>query len=95
MKALIREPGETITENDKHIAFVDWVTGAPLTDKNWFGGPYHLVHDYDPDDAAHPVMVPQSEPEQDPDPIIEENEDDYVVIDGKRYSKTELRKLLE
>ena len=26
---------------------------------------------------------------------VEENEDDYVIIDGKKYSKEDLRSLLE
>ena len=94
MKALIRNEGETITE-DMEIPGINWDTGYPLTEPGWAGGPYLLVHDYDPDDAAHPVMVPQSEPEQEPEPIIEENEDDYVIIDGKKYSKEKLRSLLE
>lgn len=49
MKALIREPGETVTESDG-IAFIDWKTGAPLTNPDWFGGPYRLVDDYVPED---------------------------------------------
>ena len=89
MKALIRNKGETVTEQE-NIAGIDWETGSPLTNKAWCGGPYLLVRDYDPDDTPSPVMVSQSEPE----PEIE-NEDDYVVIDGKRYSKAELRSLIE
>jgi len=87
MKALIRNEGETVTENDG-IVGIDWETGAPLTNKAWCGGPYLLMRDYNPDDEVSPVIVPQSEPEI-------EDEDDYVVIDGKRYSKEELRKLIE
>lgn len=95
MKALLRYKGETITE-DMDIPCIDWNTGYPLTDPKWFGGAYLLVHNYDPDDEPSPVMVPQSEPVQEPEPEPEiEDEDDYVVIDGKRYSKEELRRLIE
>jgi len=87
MKALIRNSGETVTENDG-IEGIDWETGAPLTNKAWCGGPYLLVRNYDPNDEPSPVMVPQSEPEV-------KEEDDYVIIDGKKYSKEELRSLLE
>lgn len=90
MKALIRNEGETITE-DMGIPCIEWNTGAPLTDANWFGGPYKLVENYVP-----PVSEEDNvQPEQ---PEIEEEiveNDDYVVIDGKKYSKTELRSLLE
>ncbi len=98
MKALIREPGETITE-DMSVPGIDWNTGYPLTNAKWFGGPYNLVQNYVPpvDDAPaqyEEVIV------EDPEPIVQEEEivedkDDYVVIDGKRYSKEELRSLLE
>ena len=89
MRALIRNKGETVLET-MCIEGIDWNTGAPLTNKEWSGGSYLLVKDYDPDDEPSSVMVPQSEPE----PEIE-NEDDYVIIDGKRYSKAELRSLIE
>ncbi len=88
MKALIRKKNETITENFE-VPWIDWKTGYPLTDPKWYGGPYLLVEDYDP---KSPVMVPQSEPAQEPEI---EDEDDYVIIDGKRYSKAELRSLIE
>ena len=45
MKALIRNHGETITE-DMKIKGIDWETGAPLTNKKWYGGPYTLIVDY-------------------------------------------------
>ncbi len=89
MKALIRNKGETVTE-EMCIEGIDWNTGSPLTDAAWCGGPYLLVHNYDPNDEPSPVIVSQSESE----PEIE-NEDDYVIIDGKRYSKAELRSLIE
>ena len=85
MKALIRNEGETVTEN-MDIPCIEWDTGYPLTGEKWFGGPYTLVQNYAP--------PTETEPENE-EPEIEENEDDYVVIDGKRYSKEELRKLIE
>ena len=48
MRALIRNPGETVTENDG-IVGIDWDTGAPLTNDSWSGGPYVLVENYGPD----------------------------------------------
>ena len=59
MKALIRNPGETVTE-DKGIEGIDWATGAPLTNSQMAGGPYTLVEDYVPpadeeeNDENHP-----------------------------------------
>ena len=47
MKALIRNKGETVTE-DMNILGIDWKTGAPLTNPYWFGGSYTLVKDYEP-----------------------------------------------
>lgn len=47
MKALIRNKGETITE-DMKILGVDWKTGKPLTNPFWCGGPYTLIKDYEP-----------------------------------------------
>ena len=94
MKALIRNEGETITE-DMEIPGIDWDTGYPLTNAKWFGGPYKLVQNYvapvEDQEASYEEIVVEPEPE----PVVEENEDDYVVIDGKRYTKEELRSLLE
>lgn len=45
MKALIRNEGETVLEEDL-IDGIDWKTGAPLTNPDWCGGPYNLVEDY-------------------------------------------------
>lgn len=89
MKALIRNEGETITEN-MGIPCIDWKTGAPLTDTKWFGGPYRLVENYAPPVCEDKVQTKQPEVKEE----IVEN-DDYVVIDGKKYSKEELRSLLE
>lgn len=46
MKALIRNLGETVTE-DMGIVGINWETGAPLTNENWFGGTYTLVENYE------------------------------------------------
>lgn len=99
MKALIREKGETVLEY-YNIPGIDWSTGYPLTSPKWFGGPYKLVQNYVPPQENTPesyeeVVVEPEQVETEPDPVVEENEDDYVVIDGKRYSKEELRKLIE
>ena len=92
MKALIRNEGETITE-DMDIPCIDWKTGYPLTGEKWFGGPYTMVQNYVPPQENAPESYEEIvvEPEQ----VEVEDEDDYVVIDGKRYSKEELRSLLE
>lgn len=91
MRALIRNDGETITES-MNIPCIDWKTGAPLTNDNWFGGAYTLMKDYVPPVNDDPVQYEEViEPEQ----VGIEDENDYVVIDGKKYSKEELRSLLE
>lgn len=91
MKALIRSEGETITE-DMDIPCIDWNTGAPLTDPKWYGGPYIMVQNYVPPVNDEPVQYEEViEPEQ----VEIEDENDYVVIEGKKYSKKELRSLLE
>ncbi len=80
VKALIRNPGETVTE-DMGIPGIDWTNGAPLTNPGWSGGPYTLVNDYIPDDPADdfaedlPVATAPAEPE------------DTVVIDGVVYRR--------
>lgn len=91
MKALIRNEKETITE-DMNIPCIDWKTGYPLTDPKWFGGPYTLVQNYVPPQEDTPESYEEIVVE--PAQVEVENEDDYVVIDGKRYSKEELRALL-
>ena len=89
MKALIRNEGETITE-DMNLPCIDWKTGLPLTNEKWFGGAYTLVENYVPPVSEEDTVQPEQ-------PEIGEEivEDDYVIIDGKKYSKTELRSLLE
>ena len=96
MKALIRNEGETVTE-DMGIPGIDWGTGYPLTNAKWFGGPYTLVQNYVPPKDDEPAQYEEVlvEPEQ---VEVEEEvteDDDYVIIDGKRYSKEDLRSLLE
>ena len=91
MKALIRNEGETITE-EMSIPFIDWKTGYPLTGEKWYGGPYQLVDNYVEvaDGAIYDVAV-YPEPEDDaPVPV-----GDTIVINGKEYTKEELRSLLE
>ena len=91
MKALIRNIGETVTET-MHIPDIDWDTGAPLTNKSWCGGPYTLVQNYIPTVNDEPAQYEEViEPEQ----VEIKDEDEYVVIDGKKYNKEELRSLLE
>lgn len=92
MRALIRNEGETITEN-MNIPCIDWKTGAPLTNSKWYGGPYTLVQNYIPPVSDEPAQYDEvvDEPEQ----VEIEDENDYVIIDGKKYSKEELRSLLE
>ena len=91
MKALLRFDGETITEN-MGIPGIEWNTGKPLTNPGWSGGPYTLVKNYVPPQDDGPT---QYEEVVEPDQVVVEDENDYVVIDGKRYSKAELRSLIE
>ena len=97
MKALIRNKGETVLENDGIIG-IDWNTGYPLTGEKWFGGPYTLVQNYVPPVNDEPAQYEEVIVE-DPEPIVQDEEvvedDDYVVIGGVRYSKEELRSLIE
>lgn len=90
MRALIRNEGETITEN-MNIPCIDWKTGAPLTNSKWYGGPYTLVQNYVPQVDNTPAQYEEVvEPEQ-----VKIEDGDHVIIDGKKYSKKELRSLLE
>ena len=97
MKALIRNEGETITE-DMDIPCIDWSTGYPLTNPKWFGGPYTLVQNYVPPKDDEPAQY-EEVIVKDPEPIPQEEDvvedDDYVVINGVRYTKAELRSLIE
>lgn len=84
MKALIRNPGETVTEADG-IPGIDWNTGMPLTCPDWAGGPYQLVDNYVEvaDGAIYDVAV-YPEPE---DPVTEDSVQDTIVIDGVTYTR--------
>lgn len=90
MKALIRNPGETIRETD-NVPCIKWDTGFPLTASGWAGGPYILVNDYvqtaDEDFAETP------EPEIVTEPAPAEDEE-TVTIDGKEYTREELLAIL-
>ena len=90
MKALIRNEGETVTE-DMNIPCINWRTGEPLTNPKWFGGPYTLIQNYVPPVDVEDITQPKQAKVR--EEIVEN--DDYVIIDGKRYNKTELRSLLE
>ena len=92
MKALIRNPGETVLES-YNLAFIDWNTGAPLTNPEWSGGPYVLVNDYVPEtpdedfaEAPEPEIVTAPAPAEDVE---------TVTIDGKEYTREELLALLD
>ena len=96
MKALVRNPGETVTE-EMNIPCIDWSTGYPLTNAKWFGGPYTLVQNYVPPVNDEPAQY-EEVIVKDPEPIPQEEvveDDDYVVIGGVRYSKEELRSLIK
>lgn len=84
MKALIRNPGETVTE-DMGIPGIDWNTGMPLTCPDWAGGPYQLVDNYvEVADGAIYDVAAYPEPE---DPVTEDSVQDIIVIDGVTYTR--------
>lgn len=95
MKALIRNPGETVTEKDD-LPFIDWNTGAPLTNPSWAGGPYRLVEGY----VGPAIPDPETEVEfeiQERGAGVEHANDpapETVTIDGKEYTKDELLAIL-
>ncbi len=98
MKALVRNKGETVTE-DMCIPGIDWNTGYPLTDPGWAGGPYTLIENYTYE-VEHDLDYINGLREQlsEEEPEVEDceiEEADFIEIDGKRYSKEELRKLIE
>ena len=63
MKALVREKGETITE-DMNIYGIDWNTGMPLTNLDWVGGPYTLVENYIPPAEDEETLVSDPDAER-------------------------------
>lgn len=85
MKALIREKGETVTEN-MGVPGINWDTGYPLTASGWAGGPYTLVEDY----------VPEVEDDLDFINELHEQlvEEETVTINGKEYTVEEARAIL-
>ena len=93
MKALIRREFETVTQ-DMGFTFIDWDTGAPLTNESWSGGPYTLVDDYVPPEpvedtkSTYPV---QSTPSAEQDAV---DLTETVSYGGKEYTLEELKKLI-
>ena len=85
MKALLRDEGETVTQ-DMGFTFINWDTGAPLTNRYWFGGSYVLVNDYIREDPARDFTT-DSAPEPAQDPVVEEAVPDTIVIDGVTYTR--------
>lgn len=95
MKALIRNKNDIVTEDMGH-AFIDWDTGYPLTNAKWFGGPYTLVQNYEYEVEQNLDYINElREQLGEEDDVCEVEEADYIEIDGKRYSKEELRRLIE
>ena len=95
MKAVIRNRGETIIEGTP--INIDWENGIPLTDPTWPGGPFTLIRNYVPEAENDLGLIQEMHEqlnEEETEPAVEDNDDDYVVIDGKRYNKEELRALL-
>lgn len=95
MKALIRNQGETVTENDG-IAGIDWDTGAPLTNPEWAGGPYRLVERYVGPAIPDPETEVEFEIQKRGTGVEHANNPapETVTIDGKTYTKDELLALL-
>ena len=96
MKALIRNKDETVTE-DMGIAGIDWNTGYPLTSAAWFGGAYTLVQNYvapaTENEEESYTVIEDAPVIQEPEVEVVENSN-VVIIDGKEYTKEELRALL-
>ena len=80
MKALIRRNSDPILET-MNIPSINWKTGAPLTNPDWYGGPYTLLNDYVPEDPVGPTPVLTVNPDA-PVPA-----DDTIVIDGVTYTR--------
>ena len=92
MKALIRSETEVVKE-DCGLSFIDWNTGYPLTDAKWFGGPYNLVQNYVPPVNGEPAHYEEIMAESETEHEVQVTEE-TVIIDGKTYTKAELRALL-
>lgn len=82
MRALIRNEGETVVQ-DMGLTFIDWDTGAPLTNPDWFGGPYILVDNFDP--TVCEVVSPEDFTRK---AKIENLAPETVTIDGVKYVRT-------
>ena len=79
---MIRNESETVTE-DMDLAFINWNTGAPLTNEAWSGGPYVLVENYEP--TVCKVVDPAEFAEiADTNTLTPET----VTIDGVTYIRT-------
>lgn len=91
MKALIRNKGETVTEISG-LTFINWTTGAPLTNEGWSGGAYVLVENYDPNvcEVVDPVEFEISARGSG----VEHYNEETVTIDGKEYTRAELLEIL-
>ena len=98
MKALVRRRFETITQ-DTDLSFINWNTGAPLTNDSWSGGPYVLVENYDPtmyedvspDEFAEKAKVETRNSES--EGAVTESPS-TVTYGGKEYTLEELKKLI-
>ena len=91
MKALIRNEGETVTQ-DMGFTFIEWNTGAPLTNEAWSGGPYRLVQDYveiADTEIEFTIQARGAGVDHASNPAPE-----TVTIDGKEYTKDELLAIL-
>lgn len=87
MKALIRNPGETVTE-DMHIPGINWDSGMPLTNPVWAGGPYTLVIDYVPEDPVGDFdPTPARRKAKDAAAPVQDPTADTIVIDGVTYTR--------
>ena len=95
MRALIRNPGETVIES-YNIPGIDWDTGTPLTDAEWSGGPYRLVDEVEFEIQENPVeQDTKSLPEtcSDSEGAVTESPG-TVTYGGKEYTLEELKKLI-
>lgn len=95
MRALVRNPGETVTEANG-IVGIDWNTGAPLTNASWCGGRYTLVDNYveEAETVTYDEIVIEETVEEEPEAEEEAEPEATVVIDGKTYTVSQLKQLL-
>lgn len=78
MKALVR--GKDVLTDDMSVRSIDWNTGHPLTNPDWAGGPYILIHDY----------TPPIDDESDSQTVVDTSavcEPETVIIDGVEYRR--------